>query len=333
MAPETQAQPPDRNLALELVRATEAAALAAGRWMGRNEKESGDQAAVDAMRLLLSSVDMDGVVVIGEGEKDEAPMLFNGEEVGTGEPPEVDIAVDPIDGTRLLAQGRPGSLSVIAVAPRGTMFDPGPMVYMDKWVVGADATGVIEIDAPVEENLGRIARAKEKDVDDLTVIMLDRPRHEELFKAVRATGARLRLIMDGDVAASLLAALPDRPVDALIGIGGTPEGVITACAMQALGGEMHGRLWARDEDDERRAEEQGYDLTEPLTTQRLVDSSDTFFVCTGITPGDLVDGVEYRHAGATTDSLVMRGKSGTVRQIRARHTFDKLMEYSSIDFD
>ena len=324
---------PDRNLAMELVRATEAAALAAGRWMGRADKEAGDQAAVDAMRLVLSTVEMDGVVVIGEGEKDEAPMLFNGEEVGTGNPPPVDIAVDPIDGTRLLAQGRPGSLAVIACAPRGTMFDPGPAVYMHKWVVSAEAEGAVDLDAPIAENLRKIAEAKDKDVDDLVVIMLDRPRHEEMFAEVRATGARLRLIMDGDVAASLLALLPDKPVDVLLGIGGTPEGVTTACAVRALGGEMLGRLWARDDAEAAQARELGYDLAETLDTGRLVSSSDTFFVCTGITPGDLVDGVEYSRRGATTESLVMRGKSGTVRWVKARHTFDKLMAYSAIDFE
>ncbi len=326
-------QQPDRNLALELVRATEAAALAAGRWMGRNQKEAGDQAAVDAMRLVLNSVEMDGVVVIGEGEKDEAPMLFNGERIGTGRPPEVDIAVDPIDGTRLLAQGRPGSIAVIAISPRGTMFDPGPMLYMLKWVVGADAVGVVDIDRPVAENLHAIAKAKGKDVNDLTVIMLDRDRHDGLMREVRETGARLRLIMDGDVAASLLALLPEKNVDVLIGVGGTPEGVITACAVHAIGGEMIGRMWARNDEEVRLAKEQGYVLDEPLTTARLVSSSDTFFVCTGITDGDLVDGVSYTRGGAVTESLVMRGKSGTLRSVRARHTFDKLMEYSSIDFD
>jgi fructose-1,6-bisphosphatase II len=316
-------QQPDRNLALELVRATEAAALAAGRWMGRNQKEAGDQAAVDAMRLVLNTVEMDGVVVIGEGEKDEAPMLFNGESVGTGRPPQIDIAVDPIDGTRLLAQGRPGSLAVIAAAPRGTMLDPGPMVYMEKWVVGGDAVGVIDIDAPVDRNLEAVAKAKGKDVNDLTIMMLDRERHEEMAQQVRETGARLRLLMDGDVAGSLLALLPEKNVDVLLGIGGTPEGVISACAVQAIGGEMIGRLWART---------QGYDLDEPLTTSRLVSSSDTFFVCTGVTDGALVEGVVYTAGGATTESLVTRGKSGTIRTINARHTFDKLMEYSSIDF-
>jgi fructose-1,6-bisphosphatase II len=326
-------QAPDRNLALELVRATEAAAMAAGRWMGRNEKESGDQAAVDAMRLLLSTVEMDGIVVIGEGEKDEAPMLYNGERIGTGTPPETDIAVDPIDGTRLLAQGRPGSVSVLAMSPRGTMFDPGPMVYMMKWVVGPDAVGTVDIDAPVADNLRKIAKAKGKDVNDLTVIMLDRDRHDQLMKEVRETGARLRLIMDGDVAASLLAGMPEKNVDVLIGIGGTPEGVTTACAVRALGGEMFGRLWARNDDEVVAAKEQGYDLDEVLTTNRLVSSDDTFFVCTGITDGDLLAGVHYTPGGATTESIVMRGKSGTIRYVKARHNLDKVMEYSSIDFE
>ena len=326
-------QAPDRNLALELVRATEAAALAAGRWMGRNQKESGDQAAVDAMRLLLSTVEMDGTVIIGEGEKDEAPMLYNGERIGTGQPPEVDIAVDPIDGTRLLAQGRPGSVSVLAVAPRGTMFDPGPMVYMMKWVVGPDAVGAVDIDAPIADNLHKIAKAKGKDVNDLTVIMLDRDRHEDLMREVRATGARLRLIMDGDVGASLLAAMPEKRVDVLIGIGGTPEGVTSACAVRAVGGEMVGRLWARNDEEIVAAKEQGFDLDEVLTTDRLVASDDTFFVCTGITDGDLVEGVNYYKGGASTESIVMRGKSGTIRYIKARHNLDKVMEYSSIDFE
>jgi len=333
MSAERARQQPDRNLALELVRATEAAALAAGRWMGRNQKEAGDQAAVDAMRLVLSGVEMDGIVVIGEGEKDEAPMLFNGEKIGTGHPPQVDIAVDPIDGTRLLAQGRPGALAVIAISPRGTMFNPGPMVYMMKWVVGADAVGVVDIDAPVARNLEAIAQAKGKNVADLTVIMLDRDRHTEMMAEVRDTGARLRLIMDGDVAASLLALLPEKPVDVLLGIGGTPEGVTSACAVHAIGGEMIGRMWARSEAEAQQARDLGFDLAEPLTTSRLVSSSDTFFVCTGVTDGDLVDGVVYLRGGATTESLVMRGKSGTLRTVHARHTFDKLMEYSAIDFN
>ncbi|MGI9018197.1 MAG: class II fructose-bisphosphatase [Euzebya sp.] len=317
---------PDRNLALELVRATEAAAIAAGRWMGRNNKEAGDQAAVDAMRKMLTTVQMDGVVVIGEGEKDEAPMLFNGEQVGSGNGPETDIAVDPIDGTRLLAQGRPGSLAVLAMAPRGSMFNPGPMVYMNKWVVGADAAGVVDIDAPLAHNLAGIAKAKGKSVSDLTVIMLDRDRHADMAQQVRDAGARLRLLMDGDVAGGLLAAMPDKNVDVLIGIGGTPEGVVTACAIRALGGQMLGRLWARSDEEARAAADQGYDLNEVLTTERLVSSEDTFFVCTGVTTGDLVDGVNYTGRGVVTDSLCMRGKSGTVRYIKASHTTTKLKE-------
>jgi fructose-1,6-bisphosphatase II len=328
--PSTDRSRPDRNLALELVRATEAAAIAAGRWMGRNDKPAGDQAAVDAMRQMLTTVDIRGVVVIGEGEKDEAPMLYNGEEVGSGAGPETDIAVDPVDGTRLLAEGRPGSLAVLAMAPRGTMFDPGPMVYMDKWVVGADARGTVDIDAPIADNLARIAKAKGKGVSDLTVIMLDRERHAEKAQQVRDAGARLRLIMDGDIAAGLLAALPDRPVDVAIGIGGTPEGVTTACAIRALGGEMVGRLWARNDDEVRRAREGGYDIDEVLTTERLVASPDTFFVCTGVTTGDLVDGVDYTGQGVVTDSICMRGKSGTVRRIRAAHNRSKLEELDAV---
>lgn len=322
---------PDRELALELVRATEVAALAAGRWMGRNERKACDQAAVDGMRGMLSDVDMDGVVVIGEGEKDEAPMLYNGERVGTGNPPEVDLAVDPIDGTRLLAEGRPGAIAMIAIAPRDTMFNPGPVVYMMKWVVGADAVGAVDIDAPIEDNLRRIAKAKGKPVNDLVIIMLDRPRHEEMFAAVRRVGARLRLIMDGDVAAGLLAAMPDKPYDVALGIGGTPEGVATACAVKALRGEMLGRLWPRDDTEAGRARDQGYDVDAALTTDDLVASDNTFFVCTGVTPGDLVGGVEYYNWGATTESVVMRSSSGTVRYVRARHTAEKLARYSAID--
>ena len=325
-------QAPDRNLAMELVRATEAAALAAGRWMGRNRKNDGDGAAVRAMRLLLNTVEMDSVVVIGEGEKDEAPMLFNGERLGTGVAPEMDIAVDPIDGTRLLAQGRPGSISVIAMAPRGTMFNPGPAVYMNKWIVGPDAVGSVDIDAPVKANLESIAKAKGKRVQDLVCIMLDRDRHQDMMDEVREAGARLRLIMDGDVAAGLLALLPERPVDVLLGIGGTPEGVTTACAAQALGGEMQGRLWPRTPQERELCEEQGYDVDKPLSTNDLVSTNDTFVACTGITNGDLVDGVDYRAGSAITESLVMRGKSGTVRFIRARHNLDKVQEYSSIEY-
>jgi fructose-1,6-bisphosphatase II len=322
---------PDRELALELVRATEVAALAAGRWMGNANKEAGDQAAVDGMRRMLNEVVMDGVVVIGEGEKDEAPMLFNGEHVGTGEPPEVDLAVDPVDGTRLLAEGRPGAIAMIAVAPRGTMFDPGPCVYMMKWVVGADARGTIDLSASVADNLGAVAEAKQTDLSNLTVIMLDRPRHEELAAEVRATGARLRFIMDGDVGAAVLALSPDRPFDVLLGIGGTPEGVATACAVKAMRGDMVGQLWPRDDGERQAALDAGYDLDKVLTTDDLVRSDNTFFVCTGVTPGELCDGVTYSRSGATTESLVMRGRSGTVRLIQARHTAGKLSQYEMID--
>ncbi len=321
---------PDRELALELVRATEVAALAAGRWMGNANKEAGDQAAVDGMRQMLGEVAMDGIVVIGEGEKDEAPMLYNGEQVGNGSPPEVDLAVDPVDGTRLLAEGRPGAIAMIAVSPRGTMFDPGPCVYMMKWVVGEEAAGAIDIDASVSDNLRAVAAAKQTSVANLTVIMLDRPRHEELAAQVRQAGARLRLIMDGDVGASLLAMMPDRPFDVLVGIGGTPEGVATACAVKALRGGMVGRLWPRDDDERQRALEAGYDLDEQLTTDRLVRSDNTFFVCTGVTPGELCDGVSYTRHGATTESLVMRGRSGTVRYIQARHLPGKLEQYGIV---
>jgi fructose-1,6-bisphosphatase II len=320
---------PDRNLAMELVRTTEAAAMAAAKWQGRGDKESGDQAAVDAMRVMLSTVEVDGLVVIGEGVKDEAPMLFNGERVGTGHQPEVDIAVDPVDGTRLLAEGRPGSLAVIAASTRGTMFDPGEFFYMEKMVVGPEAKGMIDLDAPLPRNLDRIARATGKDVDELTVVMLDRPRHEEAKRTVREAGARLQLIRDGDVAAAILAAWDERQgVDLLFGIGGTPEGVITACAVKALGGEMLGRLWARDDEERAAAVDAGYDLDKVLTTDDLVHGSDTFFACTGITPGQLVSGVQYDKHGAITESLVMRSRSGTVRMIQARHRDAKVDEYT-----
>ncbi|HEX9888482.1 MAG TPA: class II fructose-bisphosphatase [Nitriliruptorales bacterium] len=323
---------PDRNLAMEMVRVTEAAALAAARFQGRGAKEAGDQAAVDAMRKMLASVEMDGVVVIGEGEKDEAPMLFNGERVGTGAPPEMDVAVDPIDGTRLLAEGRPGALAVLAVAPRGTMFDPGPMVYMEKIVVGRDAAGVVDLDAPLRDNLENVAKAKGKEVRDLTVIMLDRERHEGYKREIREVGARLQLIMDGDVAGALLAAWEERNVDMLFGIGGTPEGVTAACAVQALGGEMYGRIWPRNDEERQSAIDAGYDVDEILTTQDLVSSTDTFFAVTGITQGQLVEGVSFDRRGAVTESLVMRGKSGTIRVVRAQHKLEKLREYASVEY-
>ncbi len=321
---------PDRNLALEIVRVTEAAALASARWQGRGDKEGGDQAAVDAMRKMLDTVHMDGIVVIGEGEKDEAPMLFNGERVGTGTPPAVDIAVDPVDGTRLLAEGRPGSLAVLAAAPAGTMFDPGPCVYMHKIVVGADAADVIDIQAPLADNLAKVARAKGKQVGDVTVMMLDRDRHEDFKKEIREAGARLQLITDGDVAGAVLAAWDvRREVDLLVGIGGTPEGVTSACAVKALDGRILGQLWPRSDEERAAAADAGYDVDAILDTDDLVRSEDCFFSCTGITPGQLVEGVSFDGRGATTESLMMRGKSGTVRLVQARHQLDKLREYAA----
>lgn len=324
---------PDRNLALELVRTTEAAALAAGRWMGRGDRTACDRAAVEAMRVVLNAVDMDGVVVIGEGEKDEAPMLYNGERLGTGVPPQVDIAVDPIDGTRLLSLGRANSLSVVALAERGTMYNPGPIVYMNKIAVGPEARGQVDIEAPPAENLRRIARAKGKDVDDLLVVILERDRHKDLIQAVRQAGARIRLITDGDVAGALMTALPETGVDVLMGIGGTPEGVIAACALKCIGGEIQGKLWPRNEEEARLARDMGYDLDQVLTTDDLVRGENIFFAATGITDGELLDGVRYYGWGATTSSLVMRSKSGTVRRIQAQHRWDKLMQFSQIAFD
>ena len=316
--------PPSRNLALELVRVTEAAAMAAGRWMGRGDRKAADQAAVDAMRHMLSSIEMDGVVVIGEGEKDEAPMLYNGERVGTGSPPELDLAVDPIDGTRPLANGQPNAIATIAAAPRGTLFDPGPFVYMNKIAVGPEARGVIDIEAPVEVNLKRIAKAKGKAVEDLTVVILDRPRHAELIAEVRRLGARIRLIPDGDVAGALMTAWPGSGIDVLLGIGGTPEGVIAACALRAMGGEIQGKLYARNEDELRRGREMGYDFDRVLTMDDLVASDDVFFAVTGITRGELLDGVQYLGDRVRTHSLVVRGKTGTVREIIAHHRLEKL---------
>jgi fructose-1,6-bisphosphatase II len=323
---------PTRNLALELVRVTEAAALASGRWMGRGEKESADHAAVEAMRLVLQSVDMDGNIVIGEGEKDKAPMLFNGEHVGNGYPPEVDVAVDPIDGTRPLAFGRTNSIATVAIAPRGTMFDPGPYVYMNKIAVGPEAKGKIDIEKPIADNLKAIAKAKGKAVEDLTTIVLDRPRHDELVAEIRRNGARIRQIPDGDVAAALMTALPNSGIDVLIGIGGTPEGVLAACALRAMGGEIQGKLYARNEDELKRGRDMGYDFEKILTMDDLVSSEDVFFAATGITDGELLKGVKYFGDGATTDSLVVRGLTGTVRQITATHRWNKLNRLSAIKY-
>jgi fructose-1,6-bisphosphatase II len=318
---------PDRNLALELVRVTEAAALAAARWVGRGEKEEADQAAVDAMRLLLDTVPMDGVVVIGEGEKDEAPMLYNGERIGDGSPPEVDIAVDPLEGTRLTARGMPSALAVIALAERGTMFDPGPCVYMEKLAGGPDVADVLSLDEPLPDVIRKVAERKGVDPGDITVIMLDRARHEEAIMQVRESGARIRLITDGDVSAALFAVSPGTGVDLLWGIGGTPEGVLSAAAIKCLGGRILGRLWPRDDAERRAAVGAGYDLDEVLDADRLIAGSDVFFAATGVTDGDLLQGVRYLDDGhATTESLVMRSRSGTVRTVQARHDRPKLRE-------
>jgi fructose-1,6-bisphosphatase II len=327
LSPDPTRQRPDRNLALELVRVTEAAALSAARLVGMGDKEAADQAAVDAMRYVLDSVQMDGLVVIGEGEKDEAPMLYNGEHIGDGSPPEVDIAVDPLDGTRLTALGMPNAIAVIALAERGTMFDPGPCVYMEKIAGGRDLADLLDLDRPLGETANLVAERKGIEVRDVMVAVLDRPRHEEGIKAIRAAGARVRLITDGDVAGALLAVTEDTPVDLLWGIGGTPEGVITAAAIKCIGGEMQGRLWPRDDEERQAARDAGYDLERVLSCDDLVSSEHCFFSATGVTDGDLLDGVRYRGAGgAVTDSLVMRSRSGTVRRISARHDRAKMRE-------
>jgi fructose-1,6-bisphosphatase II len=329
---EQRGSDPSRNLALELARVTEAAALAAGRFMGRGDKEAADGAAVNAMRVVLQTVDMNGVIIIGEGEKDNAPMLYNGENVGNGMPPDVDVAVDPIDGTRPLAFGRSNSLATVALAPRGTMFDPGPFVYMNKLAVGPEAKGVINIEKSISENLQAIAKAKGKDVDDLTTVILDRPRHNDMIAEIRRCGARIRIIPDGDVAAALMTAWPGAGVDVLFGIGGTPEGVLAACALRAMGGEIQGKLYARDEDELRRGHEAGYDFDKVITMDDLVSSEDVFFAATGITDGELLQGVRYFGDGATTETLVVRGLTGTVRQMQATHRLDKLDRISAIKY-
>jgi fructose-1,6-bisphosphatase II len=315
---------PDRNLALELVRATEAAAIGGARHLGRGDKEAVDQAAVDAMRPVLGQIAMDGVVVIGEGEKDNAPMLYNGERVGNGSPPEVDIAVDPVDGTTLTAKSLPNAIAVVALAERGTMFDPGPCVYMEKLAVGRDAATVVDFEVPIEENLRRIAQAKGSDITELTVCILDRPRHEEeLVGRVRATGARIKFLLDGDVAGAIMAARDDTGVDVAVGIGGTPEGVITACALKCLDGAMYGRLWPRNDEERRAALDAGYDLDKVLTIDDLVRGDNVFFAATGVTDGELLRGVRFRAHEVWTQSLSMRSVSGAVRLIEARHQLDK----------
>jgi fructose-1,6-bisphosphatase II len=331
--PERRREAPDRNLAMELVRVTEAAAMAAGRWVGRGDKNGGDGAAVDAMRQLIGTVSMRGVVVIGEGEKDEAPMLYNGEQVGNGEGPWCDVAVDPIDGTTLMAKGMPNALAVLAVAERDAMFDPSAVFYMEKLAVGPDAAGHIDITKPVGDNIRAVARAKEIDVRDVTVTILDRPRHEQLVSDVRDTGARIRFISDGDVAGAIAAARPTTGVDMLVGIGGTPEGIIAAAALKCMGGEIQGRLWPKDDEERAKAVAAGHDLDRVLTTNELVTGENVFFCATGVTDGDLLRGVHYRAGGCTTQSIVMRSKSGTVRLIDGYHRLTKLREYASIDFD
>ncbi len=326
---------PDRNLALELVRVTEAAAMAAGRWVGRGDKNGADGVAVNAMRALISTVGMRGTVVIGEGEKDNAPMLFNGEEVGDGTGPECDVAVDPIDGTTLAAKGMTNAISVMAVAPRGSMYDPSAVFYMEKLVTGPEAADVVDLRYPVAENIHQVAKAKGSAAEDVTVVLLDRPRHEKIVEEIRATGARIKFITDGDVAGAIMAARPDTGIDLLLGVGGTPEGIIAACAMQCLGGVIQGRLWPTDDAERERAIAAGHNLDQDslLTTDDLVNADDVFFVATGITDGELMKGVRYRAGGASTHSLVMRSRSGTIRSITSDHKLQKLKSYAAVDFE
>lgn len=326
---------PDRNLALELVRVTEAAAMAAGRWVGRGDKNGADGVAVQAMRVMISTIGMNGTVVIGEGEKDNAPMLYNGEAVGDGTGPECDVAVDPIDGTTLTAKGMANAVAVLAVAPRGTMYDPSAVFYMEKLVTGPEAADVVDIRYPVAENIQQVAKAKGSNTSDVTVVLLDRPRHNQLVEDIRATGARIKFITDGDVAGAIMAARAGTGIDLLLGIGGTPEGIIAACAMKAMGGTIQGRLWPTDDEERQRAIDAGHNLDPDhiLTTDTLVTGDDCFFVATGITDGELVKGVRYRAGGAITESLVMRSRSGTIRTITSEHQLSKLRGFSSIDFD
>jgi len=334
----TKEHAPDRNLALELVRVTEAAAMAAARWVGRGDKNGADGAAVNAMRQLINTVSMDGVVVIGEGEKDNAPMLYNGERVGSGQSggqpvAECDVAVDPIDGTRLTAMGMSNAISVIAVSERGSMYDPSAVFYMEKLVTGPEAASAVDINAPVAANISAVAKAKGCSPQDVTVVILDRPRHEQIVKEIRETGARIKFITDGDVAGAIMAARHDTGIDLMLGIGGTPEGIIAACALKCLGGVIQGKLWPRNEDERRRALDAGLDLDQVLTIDDLVKSDDVFFAATGITDGELMHGVRYRGGSAITHSLVMRSRSGTVRKIESEHRLWKLRAYSAINFD
>ena len=322
----------ERNLGMDLVRCTEAAALRAARLMGRGDKNAADQAAVDAMRFALDAVPMDGVVVIGEGEKDEAPMLYIGEKVGTGDPPEVDVAVDPVEGTTLLAEGMPGAIAVVAIAERGSLYHWSGIAYMDKLAVGPQARGAIDINAPVAENIRNVARALKKEVEDITVVVLDRPRHKELIHQIRETGARIKLILHGDVSAGIMTAIEDPPADMLMGVGGAPEAVITACAMKCLGGEIQCKLWPRNDDERALAAANGIDLERVYRTSDLVRSENVFFAATGITDGEFLRGVRYFSGGARTYSVVMRAISGTVRFIESRHDWTKLMRISGVDY-
>lgn len=332
-APTASPQAPDRNLALELVRVTEAAAMSAGRWVGRGDKNGADQAAVNAMRQLIGTVTMDGVVVIGEGEKDQAPMLYNGERVGDGQGAECDVAVDPIDGTTLTAKGMNNAISVMAVSERGTMYDPSAVHYMQKLATGPAAADVVNVDAPPGDNIRAIAKALGRAPQDVTVVILDRPRHEEIVAQVREAGARIKFISDGDVAGAIMAGSEGTGVDLLLGVGGTPEGIIAACALKSMGGAFQGRLWPRDDAEASKAREAGHDLDRVLTTDGLVRSDDVFFVATGITDGELIGGVRYEAEGATTHSLVVRSRSGTLRRIQSEHRLAKLRSYSAVNFD
>jgi fructose-1,6-bisphosphatase II len=332
-APEPGKHAPNRNLALELARVTEAAAMASARWVGRGDKNGADGAAVNAMRTLINSVSMRGVVVIGEGEKDNAPMLFNGEEVGDGTGAACDVAVDPIDGTRLCANGMPNAVSVLAVAERGSMYDPSAVFYMAKLATGPEAAAVVDIDAPPAANIAAVAKAKGISPQDVTVVILDRPRHEGLIAAVRAAGARIHLITDGDVAGAIMAARDDTGIDLMLGIGGTPEGIIAACALKCLGGVIQGKLAPKDDAERRKALDAGHDLSRVLTTDDLVSSDDVFFAATGITDGELMSGIRYKPGGMTTHSLVMRSRSGTIRSIRSEHALWKLSAYSTVKYD
>ncbi len=324
---------PQRNLALDLVRVTESAALASARWLGKGDREAGDQAAVDAMRVFFNTVDIQGTIIIGEGEKDEAPMLYKGEKVGSGKGPEVDVAVDPVEGTNLLALGRPNAIAVVGLAPAGALYDPGPSFYMKKLVVPSEAALMVELDAPVSYNLSKVARALDKDIEDLVVFVLEKPRHQNLIREIREAGARIQLHTDGDVAGSLMAVDPRVAVDMMMGTGGTPEGVLSACAIRTVGGEMVARLDPQSDQERQSILDAGIDLKEILTVKSLVRSEDTFFAATGISGGSFLAGVRYTGEGAHTHSLVMRGKSGTVRYIESQHKWEKLMRFSAIKYD